>query len=578
MNQNFIIDNSILRILSSVEMMLISTVIITVAAFFIIKKLIDNWKIKNYILAGVLCGIFNGVAAISINSLLENFYAIVPLLSAPVLLIVEIFLITREQKKTAYIILFFCIAINYVAFYDVFTSLLHLVHYNDSSLFEVGSYAYRNMLFSCTNLITGLIFFLIRVIKHFPREVLNTLIHNIRSGIMLAAYIIPTTIVLTITNVIFSPASNTIQFGEYEYILYINMVLKTLLVLFGAYLIIFIQSLQERLKEKSNILEQSLASEVAYRRSAQKNTLLYYRFNLTERIIDDHIGFFEKLDGFNEDGFRSVKGFLTFVCHPEDKALFENIDVDGFVEMAMADKESNVSHRFRLSPQKLLSVIDFKSKDIDSYNRLKSYETEYIWALISMDASLDEYTGNIISHVTIVDIDQLVSNENVLREEALRDQLTGMYNRKGAGELIAKKFEHRKSGALFMLDLDKFKDINDTFGHPEGDKLLITMAGRINDFFRGDDVICRLGGDEFLIFVSGLSDPHIISARARELNSRLTELYTDKNGKRIAVTASIGIAITPKDATELSALYECADKALYHAKEAGRNTFRLYEG
>lgn len=576
MNQNFFIANNLLKIFSSVEMMFVSTMVITVAAFFIIKKLIDNWRVKSYILAGVLCGMINGLAAVSLNFVLKDFYAIVPLLSAPVMLIVELFLITKEPKKTTYLVLFFCIAINYVAFYDVFTSLLHLVHYNDTSLFEVGSYAYRNMLFSFTNLVTGIVFFNLRVIKRFPREVLHSLIHNIRRGIMLAAYIIPTTMVLTVTNVIFSPASNTIQIGEFEYILYINMVLKTLLILFGGYLIIFIQSFQQRYEEKSSILERSLASEVAYRRASQKNTILYYRFNLTERTIDDHVGFFKDLDGFDEDGFRAIKEFLAFICHPDDKGLFEKMDVDGFVELAMNSDEGNVSHRFGLSPKNLLSVIDLISIDIDSYNRLTSYNTDYIWAMISMDTSVDEETGSIISHVSIIDIDQLVNNENVLKEEALRDQLTGMYNRKGASELIVKKLEHNKNGALFMLDLDKFKAINDTFGHPEGDKLLITMSGRINDFFRENDVICRLGGDEFLIFVSGLNDVQIISARAKELNNRLTETYIDKNGSEITVTASIGIAITPNDATDLANLYECADKALYSAKEAGRNTFSLY--
>jgi diguanylate cyclase (GGDEF)-like protein len=143
------------------------------------------------------------------------------------------------------------------------------------------------------------------------------------------------------------------------------------------------------------------------------------------------------------------------------------------------------------------------------------------------------------------------------------------------GQEIRKSNRSNKPLALFFLDLDKFKDVNDTFGHPVGDTLLIEAAKRITDCVRDTDTVSRLGGDEFTVILSDLDDIHGIERIASNIIKSLSQQFQLDNNI-IYISASIGITLYPNDANNVNDLLKNADQAMYFAKDSGRSRFSYF--
>ena len=163
--------------------------------------------------------------------------------------------------------------------------------------------------------------------------------------------------------------------------------------------------------------------------------------------------------------------------------------------------------------------------------------------------------------------------------EAYVDALTGLPNRKVFCQQLEQELKRVQRGerlALLYLDLDYLKQVNDTLGHPAGDKLLNGVADRLRGCVRDLDVVARLSGDEFAIIQKLLDQPSDAAALAMQVRDAIREPF-DLDGHQVSVDISIGISIAPNDATELDALMKTADIALYEAKNTGRGTHRFYE-
>jgi len=182
--------------------------------------------------------------------------------------------------------------------------------------------------------------------------------------------------------------------------------------------------------------------------------------------------------------------------------------------------------------------------------------------------------------VTAVDVSERKRAEAAMHHMAHHDALTGLPNRSlflqriefGLGEATR---AGSYMGVLF-LDLDHFKDVNDTLGHPVGDELLIEVSQRLQKCARGSDTVARLGGDEFAILCSNLKSPD----QAAELAQRIVEAISHPyaiQGHEIHTATSIGISTFPTDAREPDRLVSFADMALYTAKEQGRSTYKFFD-
>jgi diguanylate cyclase (GGDEF)-like protein len=162
---------------------------------------------------------------------------------------------------------------------------------------------------------------------------------------------------------------------------------------------------------------------------------------------------------------------------------------------------------------------------------------------------------------------------------AMNDGLTGLANRERLHDELQTHLKRHARGedlAVLCLDLDRFKPINDTYGHPTGDQLLKQVALRLRECSRETDTVARLGGDEFAIVQCGASQPAASTHLAKRLVQAMAEPFV-VGGQTLHIGASIGIAIAPFDGDDAATLHKNADLALYRAKHDGRGTFRYFE-
>lgn len=167
-----------------------------------------------------------------------------------------------------------------------------------------------------------------------------------------------------------------------------------------------------------------------------------------------------------------------------------------------------------------------------------------------------------------------------MREQALYDPVTHLPNRRLLEDRLASAFAHqRRSGgggfALLFLDLDRFKNVNDNFGHAAGDELLLQVAHRLRSRMREQDTLARIGGDEFALLLLGVETMEAVNLLTTRLHDAFQASFA-VGGREIFVTASIGVVRAPEHGTDYDTLLERADVAMYQAKRAGRNRFGFY--
>jgi diguanylate cyclase (GGDEF)-like protein/PAS domain S-box-containing protein len=162
---------------------------------------------------------------------------------------------------------------------------------------------------------------------------------------------------------------------------------------------------------------------------------------------------------------------------------------------------------------------------------------------------------------------------------ALHDALTGLPNRAllegRLTQAISLACRNQKSVALLMMDLDRFKNVNDSFGHYVGDRLLEALGKRLQGSLRDSDIVARLGGDEFIVGISMVADTRDIEIVARKVLATLSE-PCQVEGETLQIGASMGIAVYPADGENPEALLQCADAAMYEAKKTGRGTICFF--
>jgi len=174
---------------------------------------------------------------------------------------------------------------------------------------------------------------------------------------------------------------------------------------------------------------------------------------------------------------------------------------------------------------------------------------------------------------------QLRQSEEVFRHLAQHDSLTGLGSRAVLRDRLNEAMEnvrrHQKGLALFMVDVDKFKEINDTFGHQAGDEVLCVTAQRLLEGVRASDTVVRLGGDEFVVLLPELRDAHAVELVAATLVSSLSRPIRFA-GTEVPVSVSVGIDAVFRGETDAETLMKHADAALYRAKNRGRNCFQVF--
>ncbi|MCC0646316.1 MULTISPECIES: sensor domain-containing diguanylate cyclase [unclassified Clostridioides] len=223
--------------------------------------------------------------------------------------------------------------------------------------------------------------------------------------------------------------------------------------------------------------------------------------------------------------------------------------------------------------------IQKNNKHNQAVYRLRKSSGEYIWCRTSA-TNICNNENEILKVVgVIVDVDNDIKKYEELKTRAERDSLTNVYN-KGVFEKLVEEAivmnKGDKKDALFIIDLDDFKEINDNFGHPFGDFVLKTFAEKIQANFDNEDLIGRIGGDEFVVYMRDYYTEANIHKKAKKLNRVLTDNYKDLSFSFDA-SVSIGIARYPQNGNSFLELFKNADRALYNVKASGKNSYCLFE-
>ncbi|MEW5974111.1 MAG: EAL domain-containing protein [Pseudomonadota bacterium] len=250
--------------------------------------------------------------------------------------------------------------------------------------------------------------------------------------------------------------------------------------------------------------------------------------------------------------------------------------------------EPNVRTWERLvHPDDLPRILQVLNEHLEGYralyeteHRMRTKDGEWRWILDRGKVMLRDAEGRPLRAAgTHQDITEKKRAEEQLAYLAHHDALTGLPNR----VLFAERTEHaiRRAArdhqhlALLFLDLDHFKNINDSLGHALGDRLLQAVARRLREQLRDEDTLARMGGDEFIILLENAGQPHDVAHTAQRLLQAFTPSF-EFEGNTLFVSTSIGIALYPQDGEDLSLLMQRADAALYRSKAEGRNAFHFF--
>lgn len=337
--------------------------------------------------------------------------------------------------------------------------------------------------------------------------------------------------------------------------------------------------LYDRLEEQAAKLE-----EQAEELSAQNEELLAQKQEL-ERQADDL--------AISEERFR-------IALEKTSNIIFDCDIISGNIMHSSAPKESldfvtsidniqenlilggTVAEEFMPVLKNAFTLIKEGSRQAECVVKVKLATGREVWNKISMTGVQDSNGRNVRAIGLIEDITrqreaEIAELETKLRAE--RDSLTDVYN-KGVCEQKIKeslgRMEAVRTGVFIMLDVDCFKRINDTYGHPFGDDILRKTAAILKNHFRASDIVGRIGGDEFCAFCCGIISREQVRLIAQSILEQVEGLFTAEDGAP-GVSCSIGIARCAGIDKTFSQLYQEADSALYHTKNTGRNSYTFYD-
>lgn len=330
----------------------------------------------------------------------------------------------------------------------------------------------------------------------------------------------------------------------------INGSIVILLIIITLFILIFLcyGSIVNTIKFRNDANRYNIAN------SQQSNIIIEILFkdNLVEFSGNTAFFFGKTVTSLTLEEFTAYYDFI----HDEDKAIVKHL------RESIKEKEINYTTEIRF----------------------KDHNDEYNWYRLSSTLIFDKSENPEKLIISMENVNAQILHEKELQHIAETDNLSGLLNKnffeKRVSRFLATASENQ-TYAMFVIDLDNFKQTNDTLGHSMGDKAIRDSANKISLIFSEQDFIGRIGGDEFcvlLCFKNDISEEaakKIINQKGEKLRSILKETYS-YNEKSVTITSSVGIAIFPYDGTDYSELFKHADYALYQVKNNGKNNYQIY--
>ncbi|MGN0307699.1 MAG: GGDEF domain-containing protein [Lachnospiraceae bacterium] len=491
----------------------------------------------------------------------------------PSLFILDIYLLSRDTWWT-YLNFFFLMLLDEFSLYGIASAFVTIFMQNP---WPIGSKEHRRVLLTMTFLMAAGIFWSLPRSRKIALSEFSDLFHSPKKNTTLFGIVCSISMVLLTSAMFILTLIYDDSLPRHAHVMInADLFLKNSLILLGSFLVVLFYIWQERKNKKLVEIDSELRMEKQFRENTQEDSIFRFCFDVALGEITEGEWFFRSIyEELDYDTASVLEDFRLNGIHEQDRYHF--IPLKELEEHK--DKLKIPFHTFnvRMSTAYLRERMDLREGTL---TMLKDMDKEWLWTKVQITIVEDEGSGDSLCYVSFTNIDSEMTYSEKLLHEATTDGLTGVYNRAFMERAMKELFESQKSaGTLFMIDMDHFKSVNDTLGHPKGDKVLKEAAGILQAVFRENDMICRLGGDEFCIFVPKFIDESMICKRAEELNRRGRVKQYSEDGSRVIHTSfSIGIAIC--DGTEAidsyEELYIRADLALYEAKKSGRDTYRIY--
>ena len=338
-----------------------------------------------------------------------------------------------------------------------------------------------------------------------------------------------------------------------------QILLDEWLVVNAAFTVIFVTTYFELQHKQVNVLSSDLREMKKGKKEALVREMAEERFRIVASDSNDivfEINLVKQTVAANENYYKTFGEEAGFdlsweakTVHPEDREKFNEVK------------------------RRLLKM----ERGVQEELRLRTQSGEYMWFMMTISAFAGE--GRRISRVMgkYSDINRLAHEREELKRRAQLDAATGLYNKSATEELIGLALEEneQKASAVVIMDIDDLKMINDKLGHSEGDRAISMIASTFKDHFRSTDIIGRIGGDEFIVFLYGMSERENIKSTLSSLCRKISLLRVGGNDG-YPVRCSMGVVISePKD--DFPGLYRKADRALYFVKRGSKNAFAIYE-
>lgn len=316
----------------------------------------------------------------------------------------------------------------------------------------------------------------------------------------------------------------------------------------------YMNIINEQKEKEMKILEEQHFFEAMISKSA-----IVYEINITKDIFIRGHEKWDKLFGIKPTNNYSemIYAFITKAIYSED-----------ILEFNKAFLRENIIDTFN----------NGKNEIYCEYRR-PNENGKLIWVSCTMHLLQDTQTNDIkvFSYIENINEEKCKKLELIYKSE--HDVLTELYNKATTEKLIAEYLLTHKAKitkhAFIIFDIDYFKLINDNFGHAFGDVVLSEVARKIKKLFREDDILGRIGGDEFAVFMKSIPNTQVVSIKANEMCETVRESYT-QNGNEYKISISIGIAIYDTYGSNYEELYKHSDTALYFSKRNGRNQYNFY--
>ncbi len=262
---------------------------------------------------------------------------------------------------------------------------------------------------------------------------------------------------------------------------------------------------------------------------------------------------YKEMYGYSQEKVWEIKDDFDDIVHPDDK------------EQLLKDQQAYFRN---------------ETPTYSNEHRVRCADGSWKWVLTRGMVIDRDAHGNPVRMIgTHTDITDRKTTEALVWHQAHFDSLTGLPNRRMLSEQLSSALyrcnETSETLAVLFIDLDHFKEVNDALGHDAGDHLLIDAAKRIQQCLNPSDTVARMGGDEFTVIINNAPHQTAITATLNCILVELSRVF-DLRDKQVFVSASIGVALYPQDATQLEDLFKHADQALYAAKNAGRNRYSFF--